>query len=154
MNFFLCRILWSPKSSLWLSLSRDLNNFFRSRWHIWQHLFFFVDIWILIVDLPYDNSMSFDWPVVVVQSQRVAAGVNIQIKNQLFTNDTFWIKGNEKSICQFANNCVFHGLIYVVRHVILLLVNFQFVFARLSDPFRVVVITHYRFMHLVCFGGL
>ena len=98
--------------------------------------------------------MTFDRPIIIVESKGIACWIDIEVKDQLLTDDTFRIKGDEESVCQLAYHCIFHGFINKVRNIILFLINFEFVFGRFLDSFGVVIIADDRLMHLVCFRGL
>ena len=86
--------------------------------------------------------MAFDGSIVVVESDSVGTVVNIEVEDYLLSNDTLGVKGYKELISQLANDGLGHGLVDVVRNVIIFLVNFKFVLAGFLHPLRIFVVAH------------
>ena len=84
--------------------------------------------------------MSLDGSVVVVESDSIGTGVNIQVEYYFLSNNTLGIKGYKELISQLTYNSLVHGLVNVVRHIVVFLVNFKFIFAGFLHPLRIFVV--------------
>jgi len=76
------------------------------------------------MNFPYDNSMSLYRSTIVVQSNRISIRIYIQIEQKLASNQTVSIERNEKLVSEFTNNSIFLLFIYIVRNIIVFLINF------------------------------
>ena len=86
--------------------------------------------------------MALDGSVVVIDSDGIGTGGNIEVEDDFLSNDTLGIKGYKELISQLADDCLGHGLIDIVRNIIVFLVNFKFVFARFLHPLRIFIVAH------------